>query len=120
MVRAAAKNHPSVAIITSPDQYDQLRTALAAGGFTLAQRKALAAAAFVHTATYDVAVASWMGNVLTDSSRRGRVPGLAGRHLGQGRDAALRRERAPAGSPVHAVVSGPGAWPPPSSCTARR
>ncbi|MCA0295941.1 MAG: bifunctional phosphoribosylaminoimidazolecarboxamide formyltransferase/IMP cyclohydrolase [Actinobacteria bacterium] len=68
MVRAAAKNHPSVAIITSPDQYGQLTDALAAGGFTLAQRQALAAAAFVHTATYDVHVASWMGNVLTDSS----------------------------------------------------
>ncbi len=68
MVRAAAKNHPSVAIITSPSQYPALVDALAAGGFTLAQRKALAAAAFVHTATYDVAVASWMGSVLTDSS----------------------------------------------------
>ena len=68
MVRAAAKNHPSVAIITSPDQYGQVVSALEVGGFTLAQRKALAAAAFVHTATYDVAVASWMGSVLTDSS----------------------------------------------------
>ncbi len=68
MVRAAAKNHPSVAIVTSPGQYPQVRAALAAGGFTLEARKALAAAAFVHTATYDVAVASWMGNVLTDSS----------------------------------------------------
>ena len=46
----------------------ELTAALAAGGFTLAQRQALAAAAFVHTATYDVAVASWMGSVLTDSS----------------------------------------------------
>ena len=68
MVRAAAKNHPSVAIITSPDQYGHLTEALASGGFTLAQRKALAAAAFIHTATYDVHVASWMGNVLTDTS----------------------------------------------------
>jgi phosphoribosylaminoimidazolecarboxamide formyltransferase/IMP cyclohydrolase len=68
MVRAAAKNHPSVAIVTSPDQYPQVVAALTAGGFTLEARKALAAAAFVHTATYDVAVASWMGSVLTDSS----------------------------------------------------
>ena len=60
MVRAAAKNHASVAVITSAEQYPMLRAALAAGGFTLAQRKELAAAAFVHTATYDVAVASWM------------------------------------------------------------
>jgi phosphoribosylaminoimidazolecarboxamide formyltransferase/IMP cyclohydrolase len=68
MVRAAAKNHPSVAIVTSPDRYADVLAAVAAGGFTLEQRKALAAEAFVHTATYDVAVASWMGSVLTDST----------------------------------------------------
>ncbi|HET9777664.1 MAG TPA: bifunctional phosphoribosylaminoimidazolecarboxamide formyltransferase/IMP cyclohydrolase, partial [Propionibacteriaceae bacterium] len=68
MVRSSAKNHASVAVITSPDQYPELLTALVAGGFTLAERQALAAAAFVHTATYDVAVASWMGSVVTDLS----------------------------------------------------
>lgn len=78
MVRAAAKNHPSVAIITSPEQYSSLIEALAAGGFTLAQRQALAAAAFVHTATYDVAVASWMGSVLTDSSAGDGFPAWVG------------------------------------------
>ena len=78
MVRAAAKNHPSVAIITSPAQYAELTAALAAGGFTLAQRQALAAAAFVHTATYDVAVASWMGSVLTDSSGGDGFPAWIG------------------------------------------
>ncbi len=64
MVRAAAKNHPSVAVVTSPTQYDDVLTAVAGGGFTLEQRQALAAAAFVHTASYDVAVASWLGNVV--------------------------------------------------------
>lgn len=78
MVRAAAKNHPSVAIITSPEQYPQLVEALAAGGFTLAQRQALAAAAFVHTATYDVAVASWMSSVLTDTSGGDGFPAWVG------------------------------------------
>ncbi len=68
MVRAAAKNHPSVAIVTSPAHYPDVLTALAAGGFTLAARKRLATEAFVHTATYDVHVASWMGSVLTDTS----------------------------------------------------
>ncbi|WP_395696191.1 bifunctional phosphoribosylaminoimidazolecarboxamide formyltransferase/IMP cyclohydrolase [Nocardioides sp.] len=68
MVRAAAKNHPSVAIVTSPARYADVLAAVAAGGFTLAERQRLAAEAFVHTATYDVAVASWMGNVLTDTS----------------------------------------------------
>ncbi|WP_313663478.1 bifunctional phosphoribosylaminoimidazolecarboxamide formyltransferase/IMP cyclohydrolase [Cellulosimicrobium cellulans] len=64
MVRAAAKNHPSVAVVVDPARYDDVVAAVQAGGFTYAQRKALAAAAFVHTATYDVAVASWMGNVV--------------------------------------------------------
>jgi phosphoribosylaminoimidazolecarboxamide formyltransferase/IMP cyclohydrolase len=59
MVRAAAKNHPSVAVVVSPSAYDQIRAALGAGGFTLDQRKRLAARAFAHTAAYDVAVASW-------------------------------------------------------------
>jgi phosphoribosylaminoimidazolecarboxamide formyltransferase/IMP cyclohydrolase len=68
MVRSSAKNHASVAVITSPEQYPQLLQAVAAGGFTLSERKALATAAFVHTATYDVAVASWMGSVVSDLS----------------------------------------------------
>ena len=68
MVRAAAKNHPSVAIVVSPERYADVLRAVADGGFTLAERQRLAAEAFVHTATYDVHVASWMGNVLTDTS----------------------------------------------------
>ncbi len=58
MVRGAAKNHANVAIVTSPTQYADLVDALKAGGTTLAQRRALALAAFRHTAAYDVAVAS--------------------------------------------------------------
>jgi len=68
MVRAAAKNHASVAIVTEPGQYPALLDALAAGGYTLAERRELAARAFRHTASYDVAVATWMGSALTDSS----------------------------------------------------
>ena len=78
MVRAAAKNHPSVAIVTSPERYADVLAATTAGGFTLEQRKQLAAEAFVHTASYDVAVASWMGNVLTDSSEGSGFPAWAG------------------------------------------
>ncbi|MDP2775519.1 MAG: bifunctional phosphoribosylaminoimidazolecarboxamide formyltransferase/IMP cyclohydrolase [Nocardioides sp.] len=59
MVRAAAKNHPSVAVVVSPSAYGDVLAAVAAGGFTLAQRKGLAAEAFAHTASYDVAVANW-------------------------------------------------------------
>ncbi len=78
MVRAAAKNHPSVAIVTSPERYDDVLTAAAAGGFTLAERQRLAAEAFQHTASYDVAVASWMSNVLTDTSEGTGFPAWAG------------------------------------------
>ncbi|MFH8804439.1 bifunctional phosphoribosylaminoimidazolecarboxamide formyltransferase/IMP cyclohydrolase [Streptomyces sp. NPDC017936] len=59
MVRAAAKNHPSVAVVTSPARYDDVLAAVEAGGFDLTARKRLAAEAFQHTAAYDVAVASW-------------------------------------------------------------
>jgi len=68
MVRAAAKNHPSVAVVVDSGDYDQVRKAVAEGGFTLAERTALAAKAFQHTASYDVAVATWMAETLTESS----------------------------------------------------
>ena len=64
MVRAAAKNHPSVAVVVDPTRYGDVVAAVQDGGFTLAERAALAAEAFRHTASYDVAVASWMGSVL--------------------------------------------------------
>jgi phosphoribosylaminoimidazolecarboxamide formyltransferase/IMP cyclohydrolase len=63
MVRAAAKNHPSVAVVVSPDRYPDVVSALAGGGFTLEQRTRLAAEAFAHTASYDAAVASWFAGV---------------------------------------------------------
>ncbi|MFF0791974.1 bifunctional phosphoribosylaminoimidazolecarboxamide formyltransferase/IMP cyclohydrolase [Streptomyces spiralis] len=62
MVRAAAKNHPSVAVVTSPARYADVLAAVQAGGFDLAARKRLAAEAFQHTAAYDVAVASWFAS----------------------------------------------------------
>jgi phosphoribosylaminoimidazolecarboxamide formyltransferase/IMP cyclohydrolase len=59
MVRASAKNHANVAIVTSPDRYTLIEEALAAGGTSLLQRRELAAEAFAHTAAYDTAVAEW-------------------------------------------------------------
>ncbi|QKT06434.1 bifunctional phosphoribosylaminoimidazolecarboxamide formyltransferase/IMP cyclohydrolase [Gordonia sp. X0973] len=64
MVRAAAKNHPSVAVVVDPADYADVAAAAAGGGFGLDQRRALAAKAFRHTADYDVAVASWMTSVV--------------------------------------------------------
>jgi phosphoribosylaminoimidazolecarboxamide formyltransferase/IMP cyclohydrolase len=78
MVRAAAKNHPSVAVVVDPVRYGEVLEAVAAGGFTLSQRKRLAADAFVHTATYDIAVASWMGTVLTPTDDGTGFPAWAG------------------------------------------
>jgi phosphoribosylaminoimidazolecarboxamide formyltransferase/IMP cyclohydrolase len=59
MVRAAAKNHGSLAVITDIAQYGEVRNAITDGGFTLEQRRRLAARAYAHTAAYDAAVASW-------------------------------------------------------------
>ena len=64
MVRAAAKNHASVAVVVEPLGYDGVLAAVRHGGFTLAERKKLASLAFRHTASYDVAVAGWMGSTL--------------------------------------------------------
>ncbi|NED99543.1 bifunctional phosphoribosylaminoimidazolecarboxamide formyltransferase/IMP cyclohydrolase [Phytoactinopolyspora halotolerans] len=78
MVRAAAKNHASVAVVVDPSRYGEVLAAVRAGGFSQAERQRLAADAFVHTATYDVAVASWMGNVLTDTSGGSGFPAWVG------------------------------------------
>ncbi|MGN9906270.1 bifunctional phosphoribosylaminoimidazolecarboxamide formyltransferase/IMP cyclohydrolase [Phytohabitans sp. LJ34] len=76
MVRAAAKNHASVAVVTSVSLYPMLLEALDGGGFTLAQRKSLAARAFADIAEYDIAVAQWTAAVL-DPDPRG-WPAFAG------------------------------------------
>ena len=64
MVRAAAKNHPSVAVVTSPSRYAEVAAAAAGQGFTLEQRRELAAEAFAHTAAYDLAIAGWFARSL--------------------------------------------------------
>ncbi|MEZ0363900.1 bifunctional phosphoribosylaminoimidazolecarboxamide formyltransferase/IMP cyclohydrolase [Mycobacterium sp. pUA109] len=74
MVRAAAKNHPSVAVVVDPLGYDGVLAAVKAGGFTLAERKRLATLAFRHTAEYDVAVAGWMGSTLADDEPAEPLP----------------------------------------------
>jgi phosphoribosylaminoimidazolecarboxamide formyltransferase/IMP cyclohydrolase len=78
MVRAAAKNHPSVAVVVDPARYRDVLAAVAAGGFTLEARQRLAVEAFAHTAAYDVDVASWLGNVLAPSADGSAFPVWAG------------------------------------------
>ena len=61
MLRGAAKNHGSVAVISNPTQYPLIEKALTEGGFSAEQRKHLALAAFRTTAEYDLAIATWLG-----------------------------------------------------------
>lgn len=67
MIRAAAKNHAHVAVVTSPSQYAELLAAVEQGGTTEEQRRSLALEAFRTTAAYDVAVGSWLGEQLGQS-----------------------------------------------------
>lgn len=60
MVRAAAKNHADVAVLTSPAQYAGFLAALEAGAVDQALRRSLALAAFRHTAAYDAAISAWL------------------------------------------------------------
>ena len=80
MVRAAAKNHASVAVVTDPSQYGDVLAAVRAGGFTFGQRQRLAARAFAHTARYDVAVASWFASEYAPdgTAREAGWPDVAG------------------------------------------
>jgi len=64
MVRAAAKNHADVAVLTSPDQYASFLEALAAGAIGQELRRRLALEAFSHTAAYDTAISQWLSTQL--------------------------------------------------------
>ena len=64
MLRGAAKNHSSVAVISNPAQYPFLLSSIAAGGFTLPERTRLAMETFRVTAEYDAAIATWLGQQL--------------------------------------------------------
>jgi phosphoribosylaminoimidazolecarboxamide formyltransferase/IMP cyclohydrolase len=61
MLRGAAKNHGSVAVICQTSQYDQLLEAISTGGFTEVERRQLALEVFRTTAEYDLAIATWLG-----------------------------------------------------------
>ncbi len=110
MVRAAGKNHPSVAVVTDPRDYAEVRNALAEGGFDLAARRRLAARAFAHTASYDVAVAQWFGEQLVaDGGQDGGWPPHAG--LALERAAVLRYGENPHQRGALYVDEGAGVFP---------
>ncbi|ORW02921.1 bifunctional phosphoribosylaminoimidazolecarboxamide formyltransferase/IMP cyclohydrolase [Mycobacterium kyorinense] len=107
MVRAAAKNHPSVAVVVDPRGYDGVLAAVRAGGFTLPERKRLASLAFRHTAEYDIAVAAWMESTLAPEQPAIAFPEW---FAGSWRRSALLRY----GENPHqqaALYSDPAAWP---------
>jgi len=61
MIRAAAKNHNGVGVITSTEDYSSVLTEIQEkGGLTYATRQKLAATAYARTAAYDSAIANWM------------------------------------------------------------
>lgn len=60
MVRASAKNHDAVGIITDPADYDGVLAELGAGDLSAATRRRLARKAFAHTAAYDAAIVEWL------------------------------------------------------------
>lgn len=107
MVRAAAKNHPSVAVVTDPRGYDGVLAAVRNGGFTLAERKRLASLAFQHTAEYDIAVASWMQSTLSPEHPEAVFPQWFATHWR--RTSTLRYGENP--HQQAALYSDPGAWP---------
>jgi phosphoribosylaminoimidazolecarboxamide formyltransferase / IMP cyclohydrolase len=69
MVRASAKNHASVTIVVSPDDYGRVAAALKEYGGTSAElRRELALKAYRHTATYDSAISTWLASAVGESS----------------------------------------------------
>ena len=73
MLRGAAKNHNSIAVISDPSQYSLLNSALEQGGFTLEERRNLAMNTFRKTAEYDIAIADWLANELNQNDWRAKV-----------------------------------------------
>ncbi len=65
MLRGAAKNHGSVAVLCHEHQYDAAIAAIRAGGFTAEERKELALEVFRTTAEYDLTIASWLGTTIS-------------------------------------------------------
>lgn len=69
MLRSTAKNHAATTIVTSPDQYDDIKKCIEEnGGTTLSLRKKCAARAFSLSAAYDSAIANWFTNQLGEES----------------------------------------------------
>lgn len=70
MIRAAAKNHRYVGVVTSPRRYGEVLQAISEGGLGGDLRRSLARDAFFHTASYDAAIVGWIGDDMVIPLRR--------------------------------------------------
>ncbi|MET8861371.1 bifunctional phosphoribosylaminoimidazolecarboxamide formyltransferase/IMP cyclohydrolase [Nonomuraea sp. NPDC004580] len=77
MIRGAAKNHSTCAVVVDPGFYGDVLNALSEGGFTLTERRRLAGIAYAHTASYDVAVANWFGGTYVGEGEFPQFTGTA-------------------------------------------
>jgi len=68
MIRAASKNHDGVVVVVDPDDYDAILDALQSGQMTEEYRRSLAAKAYAHTASYDIAITRYL-SALSEESR---------------------------------------------------
>lgn len=105
MIRAAAKNHASVAVVVDPADYDSVLAALQNGKLDLDERRRLAAKAYAHTASYDTAITNYLQGVLGDTAlgERALYAGRRVETLRYGENphqsaAFYRDQRSPAGS----------------------
>ncbi len=68
MIRAASKNHDGVAVVVSPDDYDDVLDSLRNETLSLEARRRLAAKAYAHTASYDTAITKYLSESLGDDA----------------------------------------------------
>lgn len=102
MIRAASKNHDGVVVVVDPDDYDAILDALQSGQMTEEYRRSLAAKAYAHTASYDIAITRYL-SALSEESRLGERMLYAGKRIEKLRygenphqEAAFYRDQVPA------------------------
>ncbi len=109
MLRAAAKNFPSVTVVVDPADYSWVADKTTAGSLTAEDRRGLAAKAFRHVSEYDTAVAAYLADDAADASE---LPGSLA--LSFTRTASLRYGENPhqrgalytlAGAPAHGLAA---------------
>jgi phosphoribosylaminoimidazolecarboxamide formyltransferase / IMP cyclohydrolase len=84
LIRAAAKNYESVAVLTNPDQYQQFIDELACGKISTETRKKLAVDAYSHTAHYDTYISNYLENKFETKKSHIRINLPVEKHLRYG------------------------------------